>query len=595
MEVLKIFIIIFIIIFILIILANIFNYKRKIFIKTTNADIIIIGLGTAGSIITRRLHDNFPNLKIIVLEYGQDNRNNPIVYNIANAATAAFNKPYSQVLKSDNQNILISTATLYGGGSSHNYGLVVHGSPFFYNQLGKSMNLTYENFINYFKIIESYTGRSENKNIRGINGKLQVYQLPIKLNITNKILPLAKFSLSKGIQNGLNIIKKSIYTFKNSGPLRASNNFSNNMVKAISELKFVPIVEDYNINIITCASTSPQLFIDPITGLRSSTDVSYLPNNYINMNNIGLGSSKNGNLSLIPNAKVNKINKESVEWINEIGQKKVTNLSKNGRIILCAGAIYSPFLLKKSGFNNPQIGSSLTTHYGCTMILSVEIEETEDFNFSSGPLAFIPRKTGNKREWQIICGGAGLLNKSLLSKIGINSDEELKKNPKLRYFVFLLWNLNPRTRGQILFESDNELPIVKLNLFKDGDLNDPNSDLANIIDGMRFMYELVLKLKISYPTLNSVYPPMNILKNNDKFELNKFVQNGISLTDHYSCTCSFSKVVNAKDFSLIDFPNIHIVDASVFPIISDGNTEFPVCVLAEVGSERIIQTIKKKS
>lgn len=558
------------------------------------ADIIIIGLGTAGSIVARRLSEGLPNHKIIVLERGRNERHNQVVYNDANGIVAAYNEPFSVVLPSDNANVQVSTASMYGGGSSHNFGLAVRGSPQYYNGLWKQiLGLSYEDTIPYFKKVEAYQGKSEAPFLRGTRGKIHVYQLPLQLDTTKMIWPLIKKAFSKG-GGGFGTLSKSFNTFTNMGPLRASDNFSNSMMRSIVSLASVPIVEDYNTEVIACTASTSQLFIDPVTGLRSSTDVAYLPNTFIKMDKIGNG--QNRNLQLVPNAFVDRIWSDSVEWSDEQGQTRLTNLSQNGRIILCGGGIYSPFLLQKSGITSPHIGSNLINHYGCTMIMAVEADSNEDFNFSSGPLAFVPRIPGNNtRDWQIVSGGEFLLNKKLLEAVGLDKLLEQQKNPKLRFFVFLLWNLKTRTRGQISYDptdpTGQTVPKVELNMFEDGGLEDNGSDLSSVLDGMKFLYQIKEKMKNTFPSIISVYPPEDVFLEFDDKLLIPYVKEGVSLTDHYLGTCAVGKVVDPFDFSLIGIPHIHVVDASVLPEISDGNTEFPICVIAEVASDRIINSI----
>jgi choline dehydrogenase-like flavoprotein len=550
--------------------------NTNIYIDTKSADIIIIGLGTSGSIIARRLHDSLPNLKILVLERGINRRNDPNVYNNSKAGFVAYNPNYSTVLNADNQNVKVTIASMYGGASSHNYGLVVHGSQTYYNKLGKIIGVS--DFIPYFKKIESYKGTSENPYYRGYYGNLQVSPLPEKIDIINKIVPFSGLLISGNIGT----VSKSINTFLNSGPLRASNSFSDIFTKVISNIKNIPIVVDYNTNIDLCTSATPQLFLDYITGLRCSTDVGYLPAGYIKIDNIGNGTTWNNKLQISPQSTVNKIHKDGVEWFDKNNNIKFTELTNNGKIILCSGSIYNPLILQKSGFTNPDIGKYLTTHYGCNIIISVK-SDNNDFNFSTGPLAFLPRYD-KTRDWQIITGGQELTNFKLLESVNINPI-----NSGLKFFTILFWLLNPRSRGLITYDINNPMiPKIDLNFWSDGGLEDPNSDLSNVIDGINFINIIIKNMKKWYPTMNIVYPPQKVIDANDKNLLIPYIKNGISMTDHYSSTCSINKVVDANNFKLHNSKNIHIVDASVFPIISDGNTEFPVTVMSEIAADRII-------
>ena len=578
----KIFLSVIIIIIVILCLGIILN-NLPLNLETSKADIIIIGLGTAGSIIARRLHDALPNYKIIVLEKGKNRRNDPVVYNSANAVEAAYNNNYSTLLNSDNPDVQITVGSMYGGSSSHNFGLCVHGSSSFYIQNWlKYLNMTEYKFASYINKIESYMGKTENTNMRGSTGFLKVSQMPEKINVASRILPL----LNKTFFEGFNLLYKSANVYFNAGPLRASDNFCKNVNNAIKKLKIVPIVEDYNIfNTSTCSTQ--QLFIDGVSGLRSSLDVAYLPNDYIFIDHLGKAKTGNGNLQIVPNARVNKFSTNYVEWKDENNTTKITNLNANGKIILAAGAIFTPYLLFNSGLG-ASITNNLTTHYGSTMIMSVLSNQNEDFNFSSGPVAFIPNIPGsNSRDLQLICGGEALLNKNLLHKVGVNFEE---KPVGMKYIIFLFWNLKPKTRGNI--NNDLSEPYIELNLFEDGTLDDSNSDISVAVNGMKFMYQLSQEIKKNYPTLNVVYPPENIFKQDNNNELKNYVKQGVSMTDHYSCTCPIGSVLTPIDFIIYNHPNIHVVDASSFPNIPDGNTEFPTCLMAEIASDRIISSLK---
>ena len=60
-----------------------------------------------------------------------------------------------------------------------------------------------------------------------------------------------------------------------------------------------------------------------------------------------------------------------------------------------------------------------------------------------------------------------------------------------------------------------------------------------------------------------------------------YIKKGVSMTDHYCSTCQMGRVVD-EHFQLKDSKNIYVVDASVFPSIVDGNTEFGVCLMSEI-------------
>ena len=98
-----------------IILYLLLSFIRKKRIKRAEmdkADIIIVGGGVAGCVAARRLHTAYPNKKILILERGKDESGDPNVYNIANAITAAFEQPYSELLFGDFPGVVVSSATM---------------------------------------------------------------------------------------------------------------------------------------------------------------------------------------------------------------------------------------------------------------------------------------------------------------------------------------------------------------------------------------------------------------------------------------------------------------------------------------------------
>lgn len=606
--------------FILILIAIFFivyNVNVPIPLDTENADIVIIGGGTSACIMAYRLSQRYPSKSIIILERGKDRRTDPIVYNIANGTTVGYTAPYSELLPTDFPNITASVAYLNGGGSSHNLALVVRGSPDFYNkQWREQLGLSYNDLVNeYFPLIEDYepADSSNTSSLRFTSGKVKITQLPVSISIWPRIWPI----LVVFFNEGFGVLGQALEILNGHGPLRASDTFSNNITQTIAMMKNVPNTPDYNTDIVTCTANSPQIFIDNIIGIRQSTDVAYLPHSVITFDKNGNG--RRGNLQFVPNAVVTKVSSDMIEWTRRgtappggesyglstktsgnVPVNSTTKVNKGGKVIMCAGAIYTPFLLQLSGFDNPNIGKDLTTHYGCTMILSIDATPDDSFIFSSGPIAFVSRNgTDNTRDWQFIVEGA--FNQSLLDGI------DYPKTPNTRLFSFILWNLKPRTRGTVTVNSDNmtpngaqlhpvegtlfPLPKVDLNLFADGSFDDNASDLSSLIDGMRWMYTLSQGLSEIYPTLVPIFPPVPVLQESNPVILTEYIKRGLSLTDHYCSTCILGNVVDPSNFLLKGTDNIHIVDASIFPSISDGNTNYPCMTMAEIGAKRIGDTM----
>ena len=200
-----------------------------------HADIVILGAGTAGCVLARRLNEKYPTAKILVLDRGIDRRNDEVVYNIANAAEAAYTSPYSEVLQTDKEGIVASVGNMYGGGSSHSFALAVRGSSAFYeNRWSHLLGISAEDLLTYTKRIESYGGTSENLDKRGSSGPVFVSPLPSSLNIFSRIIPVLK----RVITGGIPTLAQALTIYRSSeGNLRGTGPFLQAFVRSVSDSK----------------------------------------------------------------------------------------------------------------------------------------------------------------------------------------------------------------------------------------------------------------------------------------------------------------------------------------------------------------------
>jgi choline dehydrogenase-like flavoprotein len=559
------------------------------------ADVLIVGGGTAACVLARRLSEYFPRLKIVVLERGVNRRDDPIVYNVKNMLVAGFSEPYSELLPTDFPGAVSAVAKMYGGGSSHNFSLAVRGSRQRWEELSSVLGVSYDELLStYFPRVEAYhpeftpgsLGSTPPSSLRFRSGMMQITPLPVSLSLAPRIIP----ALSYVGQQGLSVLGKAFTIITDSGPLRASDAVSSTFTAAISTTRGgVPIVDDYNTDVASCTAASPQLLVDSVIGIRQSTDVAYLPSSHLRIDTKSHARShrNKGDLQFVPGATVTSVSAQGAKWRDVEGKARSTRLrctsssSPAGRVIVSAGGIYTPYLLQRSGFSIPRLGEGLKTHYGFSVVLAVEADAAENFSFSSGPVSFVPRTPGeDTRDWQFLVEGGG--SQPLIDAAGGVPG----KTPSTVLLSLLLWNLRPRTTGTI--GASGEAPTVNLRLFGDGDTTDPSSDASSMVDAMRWIGQHLLpELSRTYPSMRVVFPTQAALDRDDPVELLSLIRQGLSLTDHYSCTCAMGTVVDPQTFLLSGTSNIHVVDASVAPGISDGNTCYPTIVYAEIAADRI--------
>lgn len=541
--------------------------------KYNEYDYIIIGLGTAGSVMTRRLAEYNPHARILVLERGANESNSSVVYNVSNGATAAYTVPYSETLPNVATSLPaavtppITVATMTGGASSHNYALVIFGSMNYY--LSQYANLSQEEVI-----------RMWNK----INTTVNTTTLPTSINVWDKFWSFLGYTLaSYGNWYKLYITGvHSLNTLLNVGPLRASDTFSKNMTTAMNVNNSVPLLEDYNnvdYPIGSCVNNT--LFINSETGLRNSADIAYLTDEFLHCHS---------GITILTDAIVSHVDRHSDGRAISVSYTclgsqcdRQARLKCDGKVIMCAGAIYSPYLLMKSGIIFEAL---MINHYGTTLVF--KMPSCEVGSFSSGPLAFInenlisgyePHNYYNqiRRDYQIVVGGSTLLNYALVP--GGRAEEGWN------YISMLLWFLHPRVRGTVtLPEVDTGKPVVDFPMFSDGGLSDPDSDMSHIYVGMLYMKSVYDRLKSNaYCNAELIFPPENDFLPGNETLLTQDIKTGVTMTDHYSATCSsiIRPVCDHNALSLYEADNIYIADTSSFVDISDGNCEFPVLFRAE--------------
>lgn len=574
---------------IVITILNILRHHRAI---PKIVDIAIVGSGPGGCVMARRLHDRYPHLKIVLLERGKDYRNDRNVYRSEAALSIAYSEPYSEVIPCDFPGVTCSAAKMVGGGSQHNFGLVVKGSTQF---MSKEWIPTFGSSEAEFKTLRDK-----------IEARMDITPLPVSINLLARALPSLGSLLSKGVEE----IKQGIDVVSHIGPLRANEELSKWLSSSMSHANYpqARLVEDYNssqhqdnpngtggINVVC---HTPQLFVDKVLGIRAGVARAYLPLN------------DGSNYKKIEEVEVHSITfaTDSRHGYNEtpthpdtmvLVLKDKRSIFVRRKIILCAGALHTPLILLRSGLGLNQVGQNLMNHYGTTMVIAIKSHNPD---FSSGPLAFLSgtRPDTKGRRWQIVTSGSTLTNLSFLEAQGV--DVAKYQAEGYNFITFLGWLLKPEARGSVELHPgwyhnitdsghtgkktlNQDVPVINLNMFE------TVGDQQEIVELMRYFGDVYHRLsnQVGNPAFEKVkllFPQPGVFQRDNPAELLATAKVGISVTDHYAGTCAYGKVLN-PDFSLQGHEDIHVVDASAVPMISDGNMEYPTLLLAELAATRI--------
>jgi choline dehydrogenase len=155
----------------------------------------------------------------------------------------------------------------------------------------------------------------------------------------------------------------------------------------------------------------------------------------------------------------------------------------------------------------------------------------------------------------------------------------------------------PKSRGELLLNSSNPLdyPILSPKYFSN------TEDIRDLIEGMKFVLDLYENTtafnSTLYPTpIPTCKNPAIIFKSDAYFEC---LARSLTISlFHYSGTCAMGRpdspnsVVDSK-LRVIGTRGLRVIDASVMPVVTNGNTNAPTIMIGEKGSDLVLQADDK--
>ncbi|MGA3600133.1 GMC family oxidoreductase [Lysinibacillus agricola] len=532
-------------------------------------DYIIIGAGTAGGVIAKKLTDD-KSTSVLALETGTNltkQLSSPsieVALNLANDNKFSYNI-LSKTEQALGRQLRLAGGRAIGGSSSHNAMYAVRGSRELYNEWGKLVGnqWNYQNIAPLFIENETYTGTSQNPNQRGTDGPIFIRQ---------QITP------ARGLINTL--------------------------TQATSDVLNIPIARDYNTGIRDCTFLKSQFLQQEVDGgfVRSSTATGYLnetivtQGDQIDSDEFGVDGRK---LMILTKTTVNKIllQKKGEEYV-AYGVDFVRNgncqkaFARKG--IIVAAGVFSPTILQRSGIGKPEdlaavgvpvlienehVGHNLQAHHAVGMGVEVRTDRLLPILFAdpNEPIALgaFKKVNGPGRNIQLIGVPVPLFVPNqdvLINNWGFNI------NNLSNVMSFGLVNLNPKNRGEIVIaHSDPEAtPTLQFNPL------DNDDDLNFIIDHYIEVYNIVQRAKQLDPAgiYRTVYPNEAIFKltdeNEKRSQLANFAKASYISFEHYGGQCKMEKSIQEGVvdgfLNVFGTKNLKVADLSVSPILPDGNT-----------------------
>ena len=527
-----------------------------------NFDYIIIGAGSAGCVLTNRLLQN-PSNKILLIEAGGSDSypwiHIPVGYykTMHNPKTDwCYNTEPDQTM--ENRSIPYPRGKTLGGSSSINGLLYIRGQEQDYDiwrQLGNN-GWGWNDVLPYF--LKSENQERGRNDFHGIGGPLSVSDQRIKLNILDAFMNAA-------------------------------------------EEVGIPKVNDFNKgDNFGCGYFQ----VTEKNGLRCSAAVGYL-------NPI----KKNKNLKIETNCHVEKINfiNKKVTSVSYWKNNKSLTVKANREIILSAGSIGSPQILQASGIgdakklsnlginiisNSKGVGRNLQDHLMFRPVYKLKNIKTLNKKINS-----IIGKLMIGMEYIFLRRGPMTMGASQLC--GFAKSDSSRTTPNLQFhvqpistdklggsnlhnfdaFTPTVANIRPTSRGEInIISSDTRInPKIKMNYLSTED------DRKVAADGLKLIRKIVLESKeFKQYEPEEFRPGINI---QDNEELVKAGSHYTQTIFHPVGTCKMGNDENAvvsDELKVHGIENLRVIDASVMPNITSGNTNAPTIMIAEKGADMIL-------
>ncbi|KAI5636589.1 GMC oxidoreductase domain-containing protein [Phthorimaea operculella] len=558
-----------------------------------NYDFIVVGAGSAGAVVANRLSE-VPHWKVLLIEAGGNpnmgTESPQISFNNFNSEVDWAYKPEPQAHACKSYvdgRCAFPRGKVLGGSSSINGLFYVRGNKLDFDEWAAAGNpgWSYEEVLPYFKKSENYTGPQLSRDLKRYHST-EGY---LSVDCPSAASDFEKMVLAAASQIGI----KSLPDFHGADQMGVSK---------------------------SCTTSKD--------GVRHSTARAFLA-----------PFKDRANLHVLKNAHVTKLvfkdntNRVTGVLVHKDGKEFAVNAKKE--VILSAGAINSPQLLMLSGIGpkehleslgievkaDLQIGENLQDHPYLAIYYAIPADKSATstptivqafidylltrqglFN-STSPLRVIsflnttdPAATSPDIQFHHLFFPANIAN--FIDYYGLHGfkDDFRKKFQELseNHLVFFVCPvlLHPKSRGKIELKSTDpfEAPKIIANFFEEPE------DIATMIRGIK---QYALKLGDTDALKSQGFQLQwldidncnNFDKNSDEFLQCWLEHNTVSLY-HQTSTVKMgpesdeTAVVN-HELKVRNVDRLRVIDASIMPVITRGNTNAATIMIGEKGADLI--------
>ncbi|KAF4833872.1 Pyranose dehydrogenase 3 [Colletotrichum tropicale] len=535
-------------------------------------DVIVVGGGLAGSVISNRLAGYRPELKILVVEAGPNaNDRQDIVWpNSTNTIGGDFDWKLASVpqVHVDNRSITLAQGKALGGGTVINMGLWTRGDKVDYDLWGEAVDderWTYDGLLPYMKKAETFWNSTINSDQHGYDGPVGIQSV----TSTKRPFPLREKVLQSWHEIGVEPIP--LFDGNAGNPLGVAeytenkSNGRREIAAAVYSLENVTVLTDTQVAKVLLSNTTEGLIATGIE-LANGTHIS------------------------------------------------------GRQTILSAGAVHTPQLLMLSGIgprdeleavgvdvklDAPEVGKDYADHFLSPSSWNVKNPEE---GWAVGSPAF---PTAEQYGWGtatdfIVCSSVPKegLAKAIEEDEGAapGADHPLLKQGRTFFEHFFLYSgstdgskvaisgifILPTSRGSIKLASGN---------ITDSPLIDPNY-LATAVD--RYIVREGIRQEIDFAGSDKTVLGREILSGeavpagfDESYTVNSTdeyidarIRTAARSVHHPMGSVAMGKVVNG-DLKVKGVQGLRVVDASVFPVVISAHLQVATFALAEQAAEII--------
>ena len=532
-----------------------------------NFDYIIIGAGSAGCVLANRLSSN-PNNKVLLLEAGGKD-NYPWIHVPVGYYKTMHNPKVDWCFQTEkdetmnNRSIRYPRGKTLGGSSSINGLLWIRGQSDDYDNWRQQGNKGWgwNDVLPYF--IKSENNELGKDEFHNDSGPIMVANKKIKLKMLEEFINAAE---EKGIPRVVDFNR--------------GDNFG------VGYFQFTTTHSHKGLKLRCSAAKG---YLNPI--------------------------KNRDNLKIIVNAHVQKINFEDKEAVglNYFIGNDLKTVRVNKEVILSAGSIGSPHILQVSGIGNPEklkknginvihelngVGKNLQDHLMFRPVYKVKNLKSLNKKINS--------VVGNAIiGLEYLFNQSGPMTMGASQVCGFAKSDSSRSTPNLQFHVQpistdvlgasklhdfdgitpTVANVRPTSRGEITIVSNDSrvYPKIKMNYLSTDD------DRFVAAQGLKLVRKIMLESNTFKKYEPEEYRPGTHIQNNE--ELVKAGSDFTQTIFHPVGTCKMGHDENSVVNDVLKvhgINNLRVVDASIMPNITSGNTNAPTIMIAEKASDMIL-------